>query len=384
MNTKRICILGLDDYPMLAADASLGHIGGESVQHVLLARAWRDLGLDVSIIVYDHGQPRLAHVDGIHAVSSYRPQAGLPGVRFLQRTASIVRAMRSVDADVYYQSPAGMLTGLAVWFARERRKQSIVRIASDLGCIPGAQLTPYARDRKMYEYGLRRATLIAAQTQHQQNLLRDHYGLRSELVNMLVEVPVVATHAERDIDVLWVGNLRPVKRPEIVLEIARALPNRLFVIAGGPLPRQQAYFDRISELARAVPNVEMLGPVAYDEVGPLFERAKVHLNTSSAEGFPNTFLQAWARRVPVISFFDPDRLIERCNLGRKCHNTTEMISQLEQLLANPQMCADIGGRARRFVEGKFSPRAIAARYLELLDAEGERRVARTGAVAVRR
>ncbi len=366
MTSSKICILGLDDYAMLTGDTSFGHIGGESVQHVLLARAWRDLGFEVSIIVYDHGQPAVADIDGIRAIATYRPKAGLPGARFFQRVASVVRAMRKVDADVYYQSPAGMLTGVAVWFARRYRKTAIVRIASDLGCIPGAQLMPYSRDRKMYEYGLRRASLIAAQTHHQQQLLQQNYGLSSEIVNMLVDVPAHSAQAVRDIDVLWVGNLRPVKRPEIVFDLARALPNLRFVIAGGALPRQQEYFDSINRLARDVSNVEMLGAVRYDEVGPLFERAKLHINTSSAEGFPNTFLQAWARHVPVVSFFDPDQLIERRGFGRKCGDVEEMVSAIDELLRDRVRREEIGASTRAFVETEFSPRAIASRYLELL------------------
>ncbi len=366
MALRKICILGLDDYAMLTGDTSFGHIGGESVQHVLLARAWRDLGLEVSLIVYDHGQPAVTEIDGIRVVAAYRPQAGLPGIRFFQRVASVVRTMRQVDADVYYQSPAGMLTGVAVWFAGRHGKKSIVRIASDLGCIPGAQLVSYSRDRKMYEYGLRRADLIAAQTHQQQQLLSKNYGLASEIVNMLVEIPALPKPRERDIDVLWVGNLRPVKRPELVFELARALPERRFVVAGGPLPRQLAYFDAVEAMAHDVPNVEMLGPVSYGEVAHLFERTKIHINTSSTEGFPNTFLQAWARRVPVVSFFDPDHVIKRRGLGKQCCDIEEMIFSLDGLLDNASLREDIGARARAFVESEFSPRAIAARYLELL------------------
>ena len=42
MAITKICIIGLEDYAMLTGDSSYGYIGGESVQHVLLARAWRD------------------------------------------------------------------------------------------------------------------------------------------------------------------------------------------------------------------------------------------------------------------------------------------------------------------------------------------------------
>ena len=56
MSARRICIVGLDSYGLLSGDENPRYIGGESIQHVLLARAWRDLGHDVSIIVYDEGQ----------------------------------------------------------------------------------------------------------------------------------------------------------------------------------------------------------------------------------------------------------------------------------------------------------------------------------------
>ncbi len=56
MRHRRICIVGLDSYGMLSGEGDLKYIGGETVQHVLLARAWRDLGHDVSMIVHDDGQ----------------------------------------------------------------------------------------------------------------------------------------------------------------------------------------------------------------------------------------------------------------------------------------------------------------------------------------
>jgi glycosyltransferase involved in cell wall biosynthesis len=375
---RKICILGLDDYPMLSGGS--GYIGGENVQHVLLARAWRDLGLEVSIIVHDHGQPRETVIEGIRAIAAHAPQAGIPMLRFVHpRMTSVVRALRAADADVYYQSPSSLFTGVAVWFARRHGRRSIVRIASDLGCIPGRQLIRYWRDRKLYEYGLRHASLIAAQTQQQRELLQRHYGLNSAILNMAVELPpAVARPADKDIDVLWVGNLRAVKRPELVLELARRLPQYTFTMAGGPVPTHQEYFDDFVREARELPNLRLLGPVPYQGTGALFERARVHLNTSSAEGFPNTFLQSWVRGVPVVSFFDPDRLISSRGLGRAVAGVDEMESALRELLQDPQRRAADGERGRAFAATEFSASCLACRYLELLEAAAERDVAMAG------
>ena len=49
MRYRRICIVGLDAYGLLSGEGDLRYVGGESVQHVLLARAWRDLGHEVTV-----------------------------------------------------------------------------------------------------------------------------------------------------------------------------------------------------------------------------------------------------------------------------------------------------------------------------------------------
>lgn len=364
---KKICILGLDDYPQLSNQSSAQYVGGESVQHVLLARAWRDLGLEVSIVVHDHGQGRVTNVDGVRAVAAYRRAAGIPLLRFVHPHATRkIAAMREIDADVYYQSPSSADTGLTAWFCRRFGKRSVVRIASDLGCIPGQQLIRYWRDRKIYEYGLRNAGLIVAQTVQQQQLLMKHYQLPSEIVNMAVEMPAEQA-VPKDIDVLWVANLRPVKRPGIVFDLARRLPHLRFTLAGGALPGGSEYFDSMLQKARELPNITFLGAVPYRAVGELFNRARVFLNTSSMEGFPNTFLQAWIRAVPVVTFFDPDGLVRDRQFGHTVATVDEMAGALERLSQDAALRRRMGERARTFAIAEFSARQVAQRYLDLLD-----------------
>ena len=371
MAVRRICILGLEDYPMLTGDPSLGHIGGESVQHVLLARAWRDLGLEVSIIVYDHGQPRVTSVEGIQAVSAFRRESGIRVVRFVHpRLTSVVSVMREADADVYYQSPATPWTGVVAYFAKRFGKSAVFRVASDSDCIRGAAnktTMRSRRDRWMYEYGLENATLVAAQTVHQRELLMQHFGIKSEILNIAVELPRSVAPVSKDIDVLWVGNFREVKRPDIAVELARRLPQRRFAFVGGSVPGGEGYYARIANDAKRLSNVTFAGPVSYEQTGKWFDRARLHVNTSDYEGFPNTFLQAWARRVPVVSFYDPDSVILRRGLGCVCTDVDGMQKQLEALLDDRTVCAQMGARGYAYAAGEFSARPIAQRYLELLE-----------------
>jgi glycosyltransferase involved in cell wall biosynthesis len=200
-------------------------------------------------------------------------------------------------------------------------------------------------------------------------MLAENHGIDAPVINMLVEPPQRGSGEDRkDIDVLWLSNLRPLKRPELVLELARQLPEVHFTLAGGPLPdaASRTYFEDVKAAAARLPNVSMPGPVRYAETGAWFDRARLFLNTSSIEGFPNTFLQAWVRGVPVVSFFDPDGLIRRLQLGAVSTSVDDMREAIRGLLDVAVYRENIGRRARDFAAREFTT-AAASRYIELLE-----------------
>jgi len=367
MSARRICIVGLDSYGMLSGEENPKYIGGESIQHVLLARAWRDLGHDVSMIVHDEGQGARRVHDGITAIAAHTRHGGMPGLRFFHpRATRLVSAMIAANADVYYQSPAGAYTGITAWFCGATGRRFIFRVASDSDCEKEHGRIQFWRDRMLYSYGLRRAALVAAQTDFQAQMLRENHEIESAVVNMMVEPPRNGSQPEKDIDVLWVSNLRALKRPELALELARQLPQVKFSLAGGPMPGGETYYEDVRAAAARLPNVTMHGAVRYADSGALFDRARIFLNTSSIEGFPNTFLQAWIRGVPVVSFFDPDSLVQRLQLGHIANSVDEMREAISSLLEDEDDRQLTGRRARDFASREFTT-GVAARYLELLD-----------------
>ena len=333
-------------------------IGGEAVQQTLLAREFVRSGYDVSMIVKDYGQPDGEVIDGIRVFKTYKESAGLPGVRFLHpRATSIIRALRRADAETYYQSCAGVQTGYVARHCRKKDRNFVFRVASDADCVPGEQLIGLWRDRKIYEYGLRRADLILAQSRRQMSLLKEHYGLESTLVNMAAEIPEGLEGSTRDIDALWVGNFRPLKRPEIVIELAARLPQRKFAMIGGPA-HDPLYFDEIKERALSTGNIQFLGRVPYRDMSHYFSRTKVFINTSEVEGFPNTFLQSWMHGVPVVSFFDPDGIIANEALGQSPSDVDEMARIIEQLATDDVKRTDAARHVQSFALRHYSPETI--------------------------
>jgi glycosyltransferase involved in cell wall biosynthesis len=366
--TGRICFVGLANLPVLAPEFEQHGVGGAELQQTLLAKALARRGFQVSMVVGDYGQQDGAVWSGVRTYKASRLGEGVPVLRFVHpRWTKLVAALRRAAADVYYVSPAGVHAGqVALWASRNGRRM-VLRIASDADCDPKRLLISLWRDRKLYEYGLRRADAILAQSVNQQALLRRNYGLDSSVVSSLVDVPdSTLPLGERDISVLWVSNIQQLKRPEMFLELAQRLPTLSASMAGGAQPRARQLFERIRIAASRISNVTFHGPLPYRATQRLFDRTRVFVNTSEIEGFPNTFLQSWARGIPVVSFFDPDGVIQREGLGHAVASVDEMTAAVHRLAADPQVWAEASARCLAYAARRYGEDQTVTPYLEVL------------------
>jgi glycosyltransferase involved in cell wall biosynthesis len=168
---------------------------------------------------------------------------------------------------------------------------------------------------------------------------------------------------------LWVATLRPAKRPELFLELARRLPHRRFVLVGGVAGNDaggRAYFDAIRSAARALPNVEFTGFLPLDKVEPYFDRARVVVNTSTFEGMPNVFLQAWARGVPTLAFIDVGARLEGRPVYRVAEDATMAAEEIERLFSDDLHRARAAAHCRRYFAETHASGHVLDRYKRLL------------------
>jgi glycosyltransferase involved in cell wall biosynthesis len=86
---------------------------------------------------------------------------------------------------------------------------------------------------------------------------------------------------------------------------------------------------------------------------------KALLNTSPREGFPNTFIEAWALGTPVISLtVDPGGLLTSQHLGYVCNGDA---NKLKGLLLQDTYDLDTA-RIRQYVEDHFSMTYVAEEF----------------------
>ncbi len=364
---QSICFVAPHAWPVLSRDPDIKVVGGAEVQQCILARLFARRGYRVSMICLDHGQPAVSVVDGVTVHRIFRMDEGVPILRFLHpRLTSMWRALGEADADIYYYRSSAMWVGVVAEFCRRNGRRSIYSGASDMDFAPdaGGQI-PLARDRWLYRQGLAAVDRIVAQNEEQVRSCLANHGRHAVVIPSCYEPPSSANSTGDKTELLWVGRIHPTKRPEMLLELARRLPQHRFVMVGGAGQNVGDYEERIRAEAAGLSNVHLTGFLPLAQVEPWFDRARMLVNTSRFEGMPNTFLQAWARDIPTVGTVD---------VGAPVHHIAMDVESLATEVVRLSGEAT-GGRYRKYFEEHHSTDEALRRYGRLFDELTSRKAA---------
>lgn len=330
----KICFVAQHIYPWLSRSSTVQTSGGAELQQAFIGRALREKGYDVSYISLDHGQPDGESIEGLTIYKSFKPEEGIFGIRFAYpRLYKIWKALKRANADIYYVRCATFLPGILAIFCKMYAKKFVFAGAHETDFSPNKFRFPTKRDEVLYKYGLQRAHAIIVQSSDQKKLLWENFRLKGKVIrNFYPYDPVRLPDSQRK-NILWVSTMRAWKRPSQFIRLARSFPSETFVMIGGRASAADGkLFDEIKKRAAKVKNLQFLGFQPFEITERYFDKSKVLVNTSEYEGFPNTFLQAWLRGIPVISYVDPDDVIATNRLGLVVHSEEDLPRALSTVL----------------------------------------------------
>ena len=351
-NKPVICFVAHFAYGALAGGES-GHIGGVEKQTSMMAKWFAKQGYKVRMLTWDEGQEDDQVIDGVKVIKMCRKDKGIKGLRFIwPRWASLNAAMKQADADIYYQNCGEYVTGqVALWCKRHKRK-FVYSVASDPDCDARLPQMHKIRERVLYKYGLKHADKIIVQTKKQQDMIRTGFGWDSFIIPMPCdgisekEYTELKKNRGDSNNVLWLGRVCEVKRPDRLLELAKLNPDVHFDFVGPQGDTQ--YSVNIIEQAKQVPNVTYHGPAVKEQVWDFYKKAKIFLCTSNYEGFPNTFLEAWSCGLPVVSTVDPDNTITQKKLGIIGQDVPRLSEEIRELLKSNVKWETASNNAREY------------------------------------
>lgn len=357
----RICFVSLNAYPLLTG-INLGFVaGGAEKRLVILAKEVVKCGFEVYFITYGNGDDHIEYINGIKIIKVYRRE-DVHRFNALKKAIHIWNALKEAAADIYLESPG--LTGIVSLFCRLKRKVNILSIASDGYVTKQLKMKSKPYSGWLLKLSIRLASDIVVQSDYQRNLLYENFGRES----IVIKNPCPLYNDELPNKqlpplILWVAELRRSKQAELFLELAKLIPEAQFEMIGGVALGEEEYYLSIQEAICHIPNLNFLGFIPQQSINQYYEQASILVSTSIVEGFPNTFLEAWATYTPVVSLnIDPDEIICRLKLGFHSRDFHRMVDDTKILLNNKDLRDEIGRNGRNYVEREHDIDTITNKY----------------------
>jgi glycosyltransferase involved in cell wall biosynthesis len=160
--------------------------------------------------------------------------------------------------------------------------------------------------------------------------------------------------------ILFVGRKEFHKRYDLAVEAVELIGDEhvVLIMIGRDIDRQPV----------SSPRVVCLGEVNHDDLIDAYDACDVFLLPSENESFGMVFLEAWARRKPVIGnrVCGPVAcLIDEGENGYLCSNATEIAARIAQLLANPELAGTLGRAGYEKMVRRYTWDVIAQRVRDL-------------------
>ena len=340
--------------------------GGAELQVVQLSKMFIRAGYKVTVLTNDFGQADKEIYDDIHVVKAPLRFLGGSNLYFLPDTLRFISKVRKLKLDwCFFLTPNTALFQLGLAKRFSKNMKICKYIASDMDCQNNNDLA-----YRLYKLGLKMTDTFLFQTKTQQQMAEKNLHISGDLLPNIFNPPAeTADGIVKDIDVLWVGAFNDWKRPDRLLEIAEQLPQYKFTIISKPIAES---FRELENKLRSLPNVDFVGTVPFEKTQSYFNRAKLHLSTSAVEGFPNTFLQAWFAKSPIVSVTFPcDGILQQHNIGVLSGTTAQTAKDIDSLLRDETRRQLLGQNGYDYVLKHHSPENILS-ILEKMISESDK------------
>ena len=276
-----------------------------------------------------------------------------------------------VNADLYLVPGSSEITAEVAYFCRKNGRKSIQLAGSDMDYDPEYRINlggynRYGSPHSAIVYAINSVDAHAVQNERQVKLLSQNFGRNSIIINNPIDLTPIGGPALPGRDILWVGKSDTIKRPQIILELARLMPEYTFTLI--MMTSNAEIHQAVLGEKQRLPNVRIIEYVPFAEIERYFAAHRLLINTSTIEGFPNTFLQSIKYGHPVISLrVDPGRTLTKHHCGGCANDNFEEMHRLtRRMLEDPEAYAQTSQNCLDYIREFHDRDKIIRQYVELI------------------
>jgi len=353
----KICFVVLKAYPLFNPDVKSNFGGAEVDSYLLATELAKDKNFEVSFITADYGQQPVEIHDGVTVIKSLDFNKSL-----IFAPWKLLCAMRRADALIYFRKMSSLVTATVVLFCKFYGRIFVYRTANTHEC-DGTYLRHHWFRGRAFIWSLRSAKAVFTQNVTGSHSLLANTGIASTAVGNAHRLPP-PDQCSRD-TILWVGRSADVKRPELFLKLVRQLPDLHFTMICQKATGDNRYDDFVGQ-AKQIKNLHFIPTVPFHDIDSYFQKAKVFVNTSDSEGFPNTFIQACKCSTPILSLnVNPDKFLDKYNCGICCDGNWDKLLDSLKILLQEKQYTELGKNARNYAEQNHDIVKIIEQYKKL-------------------
>jgi glycosyltransferase involved in cell wall biosynthesis len=353
----KVCFIAPKAYPLFNPDVKKVFGGAEVDLYFLATELAKDENFAVSCIAADYGQNDFETIEAVRIIKSLNFNKNP-----LTGAARVWQAMHAADSRIYFQEAVSWGTFLVALFCSSHKRTFVYRTANQ-GESDGTYFKKKRLLKKAFSWSLHKAGAVIVQNEIDKENMRNSIGIDSMVIPN--GQPLLESDRRKRDTVLWVGRSTHLKRPELFIKLAENLPDENFTMICQEATGDKNYKALLAQ-AEVVDNMQFIKAVPFALVNSYFQQAKVLVNTSDSEGFPNTFIQACNCATPILSLnVNPDDFINSHNCGVSCNGDwLKMVDSLRDMLKEDRYL-EMGENAKKYARERHDLKKIIKQYKEL-------------------
>ncbi len=357
----KVCFIAPKAYPIFNSKIK-STFGGAEVQLSLLAKELaKDKKLDVNFMVADYRQKDIENYSGVKVWKSLNFKTSK-----IKQTKDFFKIFKKINADIYIQRTLTPQSGLIALYCKLKRKKFIYMVAHDRETDGTHEVYSNIFKNFLAKLTFKLTYKIIVQNGYQKNNILNNFNRNSFLLNSSYKIDKEKN--TKKYYILWIGRSEDWKRPKLFLKLTKEFPNEKFVMICPSATNNSALSKKIKLKAKKIKNMEFHEFIPFDKINDYFLNAKIFVNTSTQEGFPNTFIQSAKNKTPIISLnVNPNNILNKYDIGFYCNdNFKKMKDNLNKLLKDKKLYKKMQDNAYKYVKENHNIKVNAKKFKKII------------------